>query len=327
MQLWLLLWASAGSALLLLALSAIDFEFDGRGFGDADGQWAAAFGVVVCGVVFSGVCAKQVPARLELRVFGRTFGLNKLLRRRRRREPRDAKPEPTQQRPKAPSKWRFGVADALELLRGKSARVFGHVSGLLALIKGLPLAYNKDLQEDKEAVFDVVDTLGTSLEVAAIVIANVKPRIDVMNAAAKQGYMNATELADYLVRKGLPFREAHEKAGQLVLKALAKGVELEALSLDEMMAAPREPSDERTSDNDPELAAALATVMQERERRWVDEPVPALRGLTPRQAADDPVAREELERLLRTLDDRRGSGGFDTDRIRDLLGLPNERRH
>ncbi|MFZ5897418.1 MAG: hypothetical protein ACOY0T_40570 [Myxococcota bacterium] len=119
MQLWLVLWASAASALVLLAFSAIDFEFDGRGFGDAKGQWAAAFGVVVCGVVLSGVCAKQAPARLELRVFGRTISLSKLLRRgpRKRREP---KPTAQEER-ETPSKWRFGSAEVLELLLHKSA--------------------------------------------------------------------------------------------------------------------------------------------------------------------------------------------------------------
>jgi hypothetical protein len=113
--------------------------------------------------------------------------------------------------------------------------------------------------------------------------------------------------------------EAIELIAQLLPDAVLDDHDLRPF--DEMMAAPREPSDDRTSDNDRELAAMLDTMLREGERRWVDEPVPALRGLTPRQAADDPVAREELERLLRSFDDRRGAGGFDTDRIRELLGL------
>jgi hypothetical protein len=113
--------------------------------------------------------------------------------------------------------------------------------------------------------------------------------------------------------------EAIELIAQLLPDAVLDDHDLRPF--DEMMAAPREPSDDRTSDNDRKLAAMLDTMLREGERRWVDEPVPALRGLTPRQAADDPVAREELERLLRSFDDRRGAGGFDTDRIRELLGL------
>jgi argininosuccinate lyase len=126
--------------------------------------------------------------------------------------------------------------DALELVRGKAGRVFGHTVALLAVIKGLPLAYNKDMQEDKEAVFDTADTLSASLEVTATVLRNITLREDCTREAAARGYMNATELADYLARKGVPFREAHEAVGRVVLRAIELGVELDELPLEEMRA-------------------------------------------------------------------------------------------
>jgi argininosuccinate lyase len=124
--------------------------------------------------------------------------------------------------------------DALELVRGKSARVFGHALALLALIKGLPLTYNKDMQEDKEAVFDAADTVRESLDVTATVLRNVRLREGRARDAASVGYMNATEMADYLVRRGVPFREAHEAAGRMVLHGLSKGLELHELELEEL---------------------------------------------------------------------------------------------
>ncbi len=124
--------------------------------------------------------------------------------------------------------------DALELLRGKSGRVFGHNIGLLTMIKGLPLAYNKDMQEDKEAVFDCVDTVSISLRAAAIVIENVVVNEERGRDAATHGYLNATELADYLVRKDVPFRTAHEAVGRAVLFAISHNKELGELSLDEL---------------------------------------------------------------------------------------------
>ncbi|MCA1565597.1 MAG: argininosuccinate lyase [Acidobacteria bacterium] len=126
--------------------------------------------------------------------------------------------------------------DALELVRGKSARVFGHAVSLLTLLKGLPLAYNKDMQEDKEAVFDTADTVRASLDVMATVLGNVRLREARAREAAARGYMNATELADYLARKGLPFREAHEAVGRIVLHAITRGAELHELPLDELVA-------------------------------------------------------------------------------------------
>jgi len=124
--------------------------------------------------------------------------------------------------------------DALELLRGKSGRVFGHHAGLLAMMKGLPLAYNKDMQEDKEALFDCVDTVKISLRAAAIVVENAIVDEDSAREAATKGYLNATELADYLVKKGIPFRTAHEAVGKLVLLGLDQGKELGELSIDEI---------------------------------------------------------------------------------------------
>ena len=124
--------------------------------------------------------------------------------------------------------------DSLELVRGKAGRVFGHTVALLTVLKGLPLAYNKDMQEDKEAVFDAADTVRASLEVAATVLRNI--RLDEARAreAAARGYMNATELADYLARRGVPFREAHDAVGRIVLHAIERGAELHELSLEEM---------------------------------------------------------------------------------------------
>jgi argininosuccinate lyase len=126
--------------------------------------------------------------------------------------------------------------DSMELVRGKAGRVFGDLTALLTTLKGLPLAYNKDMQEDKEAVFDAFDTTAASLEVSAIVLQNLSLNRERMRAAATKGMLNATELADYLVRKGVPFREAHETVGKAVLKAIENGVELGELSLDDLRA-------------------------------------------------------------------------------------------
>ncbi len=134
--------------------------------------------------------------------------------------------------------------DSMELVRGKAGRVFGHNVSLLTMLKGLPLAYNKDMQEDKEAVFDSFDTTHSCLEVAALVLRNVKVNEEVMRAAASQGMMNATELADYLVRKGISFREAHETVGRIVVMAIAKGVELGELSLSELQSFSSEIGDD-----------------------------------------------------------------------------------
>ncbi len=122
--------------------------------------------------------------------------------------------------------------DPLELLRGKSGRVYGHLMGLLTTLKGLPLAYNKDLQEDKEPLFDTAATLREAFRVSTVVLANLEPQPERMREAASRGFLNATELADYLARKGLPFRDAHDVSGKAVLEAQKRGCELEALPLE-----------------------------------------------------------------------------------------------
>ena len=124
--------------------------------------------------------------------------------------------------------------DSMELVRGKSGRVFGDLTTLLTVLKGLPLAYNKDMQEDKEAVFDAFDTTRVCLEVSGLVLRNVEVKEERMRDAASKGLMNATELADYLVRKQVPFREAHETAGRAVRLAIERGVELQELPLEEL---------------------------------------------------------------------------------------------
>jgi len=124
--------------------------------------------------------------------------------------------------------------DSLELVRGKSGRVVGHLAGLLVMLKALPLAYDKDMQEDKEAVFDTTDTVKACLAITATVLRNIRVNEARTREAASQGYLNATELADYLVRKGVPFREAHETVGRAVVKAIEQGVELQELSLSDL---------------------------------------------------------------------------------------------
>jgi argininosuccinate lyase len=124
--------------------------------------------------------------------------------------------------------------DSMELVRGKAGRVFGHLVALLAMMKNLPLAYNKDMQEDKEAISDTVDTLNASLAVSATVLRNLSINRERTREAASRGYLNATELADYLVRKGMPFREAHETVGRVVVHAIERGVELNDLSSDDL---------------------------------------------------------------------------------------------
>ena len=126
--------------------------------------------------------------------------------------------------------------DSMELVRGKAGRVFGDLMSLLTTLKGLPLAYNKDMQEDKEAVFDAFDNVSASLRVTATVLRNIEVDKERAAAAASSGYMNATELADYLVRKGMPFREAHEVVGKIVMRAIEAWKELEEMELSEFSA-------------------------------------------------------------------------------------------
>ncbi|WP_281772997.1 argininosuccinate lyase [Haemophilus parahaemolyticus] len=123
--------------------------------------------------------------------------------------------------------------DACELIRGKSGRVFGSLTGLLTTLKGLPLAYNKDMQEDKEGIFDAMETWQACLEIATLVLEDINVNVERTREAAQQGYSNATELADYLVAKGIPFREAHHIVGEAVVYAISKREPLEALSVAE----------------------------------------------------------------------------------------------
>ncbi|MGB9809296.1 MAG: argininosuccinate lyase, partial [Caldanaerobacter sp.] len=124
--------------------------------------------------------------------------------------------------------------DAAELIRGKTGRVYGDLITILTVMKGLPLAYNKDMQEDKEALFDGIDTLKMSLKVFTEMIKTIKVKTDNMEKAAKYGYMNATDFADYLVSKGIPFRTAHEIAGKVVLYAIERNLAIEDLALEEL---------------------------------------------------------------------------------------------
>ncbi len=121
--------------------------------------------------------------------------------------------------------------DVSELVRGKTGRVFGALMGLLTVMKGLPLAYNKDMQEDKHGAFDSADTLAVSLRLTADMLPRMEVHAERTRAAAGRAFSNATDLADYLARKGLPFREAHDAVGRLVAVALERGVDLQQLDL------------------------------------------------------------------------------------------------
>jgi argininosuccinate lyase len=124
--------------------------------------------------------------------------------------------------------------DVPELVRGKTGRVNGHLVALLTLMKAQPLAYNKDNQEDKEPLFDTADTVIESLRVFAEMVTGIEVKPDAMREAARQGYATATDLADYLVRKGMPFREAHEAVARAVRHAESRGRDLSELQLDEL---------------------------------------------------------------------------------------------
>ena len=124
--------------------------------------------------------------------------------------------------------------DVPELIRGKTGRVAGHLMGLLMTVKGLPLAYNRDLQEDKEPLFDTVDTVKAAVRLMAGLLEEMEVRPEKMAAALKGGFLTATDMADYLVTKGLPFRTAHEQVGQTVAYAETQGKELWDLSLEEI---------------------------------------------------------------------------------------------
>ena len=123
-------------------------------------------------------------------------------------------------------------SDMAELIRGKTGRVYGDLLALLTTMKGLPLAYNKDMQEDKESVFDAAETLRMCLDVMTPMIDTMNVRTDRMRKAAEEGFINATDLADYLVKKGMPFRDAYRVSGSIVAECIEKGTVLENLSLE-----------------------------------------------------------------------------------------------
>ncbi|EMK3384769.1 argininosuccinate lyase [Vibrio parahaemolyticus] len=160
--------------------------------------------------------------------------------------------------------------DALELIRGKTGRVYGALAGMMMTVKALPLAYNKDMQEDKEGLFDALDTWNDCMEMAALCFDGIKVNGERTLEAAKQGYANATELADYLVAKGIPFREAHHIVGVAVVGAIAKGCALEELSLQEL----QEFSD--VIDNDVYDILTIESCLEKRS---------ALGGVSPKQVA------------------------------------------
>ncbi|WP_273981658.1 argininosuccinate lyase [Vibrio parahaemolyticus] len=160
--------------------------------------------------------------------------------------------------------------DALELIRGKTGRVYGALGGMMMTVKALPLAYNKDMQEDKEGLFDALDTWNDCMEMAALCFDGIKVNGERTLEAAKQGYANATELADYLVAKGIPFREAHHIVGVAVVGAIAKGCALEELSLQEL----QEFSD--VIDNDVYDILTIESCLEKRS---------ALGGVSPKQVA------------------------------------------
>ena len=123
--------------------------------------------------------------------------------------------------------------DMAELIRGKTGRVYGDMTALFTITKGLPLAYNKDLQEDKPPVFDAGDTVKDSINIFCEMISTMEVRKENMEHAAKYGYMNATDAADYLVQKGIPFRDCHEIIGKIVLYCIGKGIAIEELTMEE----------------------------------------------------------------------------------------------
>ena len=123
--------------------------------------------------------------------------------------------------------------DIAELVRGKTGRVYGALTSILTTMKGIPLAYNKDMQEDKELTFDAIDTVKGCIALFTGMVSTMEFRKDVMEASAKNGFTNATDAADYLVNHGVPFRDAHGIVGRLVLTCIDKGISLDELPLEE----------------------------------------------------------------------------------------------
>jgi argininosuccinate lyase len=127
-------------------------------------------------------------------------------------------------------------SDMAELVRGKTGRVYGDLLGLLTTLKGLPLAYNKDMQEDKEAIFDALETVCMCLDIFAPMVRTMKLIPENMYRAAQEGFINATDLADYLTKKGMPFRSAYKIVGEIVAECISKKTVLDTLSLEEYKA-------------------------------------------------------------------------------------------
>ncbi len=167
--------------------------------------------------------------------------------------------------------------DACELIRGKTGRVYGDLTALLTVMKGLPMAYNKDMQEDKEAFFDAFDTVQKCLTVLTAMLSTVSFHKDRMEQSAKLGFTNATDLADYLVAKGVPFRDAHHVSGSLVKQCIAEGRSLEELSLAELR------KESELFEEDVYHAIALQTCVSRR----------SLRGGTAESAVLDSIAAAE----------------------------------
>jgi argininosuccinate lyase len=149
--------------------------------------------------------------------------------------------------------------DVAELVRGKTGRVYGSLISLLTMMKGIPLAYNKDMQEDKEAIFNAVDTVKLCLPVFTKMLDTMKINKEAMYNAAKGGFTNATDMADYLVKKGIPFRDSHEITGRMVAYCLGKNISIDNMSLDELKSF----SDK--IENDVYDAISLTTCVNERK--------------------------------------------------------------
>jgi len=146
--------------------------------------------------------------------------------------------------------------DIAELVRGKSGRIYGNLVALLTVVKGLPLAYNSDMQEDKEALFDSADTADRSLRIMTALLQSLAFNTNAMREAASDGMLLATDLAEYLVARGLPFREAHEVTGRVVADCLERGVDLASLSSDELKAYSSVIADDITDVFDPDKSVA-----------------------------------------------------------------------
>ena len=148
--------------------------------------------------------------------------------------------------------------DIAELVRGKTGRVYGALISMMTTMKGLPLAYNKDMQEDKELTFDAMDTTKGCLALFTGMISTMKFRRDVMESSAKNGFTNATDAADYLVNHGVPFRDAHGIVGRLVLICIERGIALDDLTLEEFQAV------SPTFENDIYEAISMKTCVEKR---------------------------------------------------------------